>query len=73
VADDEQFDVQLKAKFDHTVGTLAASAGSASDQPSGPAPRDTPAGQIAALLASPDGLRQAMVLNEILRRPADSW
>ncbi|MEX2318080.1 MAG: hypothetical protein WD669_13060 [Pirellulales bacterium] len=73
VADDLQFDVQLKAKFDHTVGTLAVSGASTGGQPSGPVARDTPAAQIAAMLASPAGVRQAMVINEILRRPADRW
>ena len=31
------------------------------------------AAQIAAMLANPDGVRQAIVLNEILRRPSDRW
>jgi hypothetical protein len=71
--DDEQFDVQLKAKFDHAVGTLAARGTSSSDlQPAAPAP-ESPAAQIAALLARPEGVRQAIVLNEILQRPADRW
>jgi hypothetical protein len=69
IEDDQQFDVQLKAKFDHTVGTLAESALPAAE----PVPRDTPAGQIAAMLATPDGVRQAIVVNEILRRPVDRW
>jgi hypothetical protein len=71
IEDDAQFDVQLKAKFDHTIGTLAGSAATAvtSDQ----VPVDSPAGQIAAMLASPEGVRQAIVLNEILRRPSDPW
>jgi hypothetical protein len=69
IEDDQQFDVQLKAKFDHTVGTLAESARPAAE----PVPRETPAGQIAAMLATPDGVRQAIVVNEILRRPVDRW
>ncbi|MEX2307561.1 MAG: hypothetical protein WD738_08215 [Pirellulales bacterium] len=69
IAEDQQFDVQLKAKFDHTVGTLAGSAVPAAEQ----VPVDTPASQIAAMLASPDGMRQAIVVNEILRRPTDRW
>ncbi len=69
VAEDEQFDVQLKAKFDHAVGTLASSTPASIPPPVGA----TPASQIAAMLASPEGIRQAVVLNEILRRPADRW
>ena len=34
---------------------------------------DTPAAQIAAMLANPDGVRQAVIINEILRRPSDRW
>jgi hypothetical protein len=34
---------------------------------------NSPVGQIAAMLASPGGVRQAMVINEILRRPSDRW
>jgi hypothetical protein len=71
VSEDQQFDVQLRAKFDHTVGTLAETSVASSELT--PAERDTPAGQIAAMLANPDGVRQAIVLNEILRRPIDRW
>lgn len=73
VRDDAEFDVQLKRKFDHAVGTLAGSSLSpAADQPAAAA-SPTPAAQIAAMLTSPDGVRQAIVINEILRRPSDRW
>jgi hypothetical protein len=71
IQDDAQFDVQLKARFDHDVGTLAASRAEETLPPVvGP---QSPAAQIAALLASPDGVRQAILLNEILRRPNERW
>jgi hypothetical protein len=71
-AEDQQFDVQLKAKFDHTVGTLAdSSVASAAEQT--PPPSSSPAAQLAALLANPGGVQQAMLLNEILRRPSERW
>lgn len=70
-SEDAQFDVQLKAKFDHTIGTLGG--GSVSDIELVPAAENSPASQIAAMLASPDGVRQAIVINEILRRPTDRW
>jgi hypothetical protein len=69
IDDDKQFDEQLKAKFDHSVGTLA---GSDSGQIAAPQ-QETPASQIAAMLANPQGVRQAVILNEILRRPSDRW
>jgi hypothetical protein len=72
VAEDQQFDDQLNAKFDHTVGTLADSVNPvALEAP--PPPADTPARQIAEMLANPEGVRQAVILNEILRRPSDRW
>jgi hypothetical protein len=71
IQEDQQFDVQLKAKFDHAVGTLAG--GTVSPVELGPVSTDSPAAQIAAMLASPDGVRQAIVLNEILRPPAERW
>jgi hypothetical protein len=72
VAEDQQFDVQLKSKFDHAVGTLAGSAASAATEQTPPAP-ESPAAQLAALLANPGGIRQAVLVNEILRRPSERW
>jgi hypothetical protein len=71
-AEDQQFDVQLKSKFDHTVGTLGGNDDSATAGPT-PPPIDTPAAQLAAMLANPSGIRQAIIVNEILRRPSDRW
>jgi len=74
IEDDRQFDVQLKAKFDHTVGTLTGSGVYAAEQAAAAAgAADTPAAHIADMLASPEGVRQAIVINEILRRPSDRW
>jgi hypothetical protein len=71
VNEDQEFDDQLKAKFDHTVGSITTNATGSSDQP---APvSNSPAAQIAAMLANPEGVRQAVVLNEILSRPSDRW
>jgi hypothetical protein len=72
VNEDQQFDSQLKAKFDHAVGTLAGNVATPAEQ-SAPPVADTPARQIAAMLANPDGVRQAVLVNEILRRPSDRW
>jgi hypothetical protein len=72
IAEDENFDIQLNAKFDHTVGTLAALR--PSDEPAALVlPSESPVGQLAAMLSSPSGMRQAIVLNEILQRPIDRW
>ncbi len=71
VTDDQQFDVQLKSKFDHTLGKLAANTVPASELT--PVRESTPASQIAEMLANPDGVRQAIILNEVLRRPTERW
>jgi hypothetical protein len=72
--EDQQFDDQLKAKFDHTVGTLTGSDVAAAEKAAQEANMAAmPAAQIAAMLATPDGVRQAIVVNEILRRPVDRW
>ena len=72
VAEDQQFDVQLKAKFDHAVGTLAETAMPSTAEQTAP-PSETPASQLASLLANPSGIRQAVLVNEILRRPSERW
>jgi hypothetical protein len=71
VQEDQQFDVQLKAKFDHSVGTLTGSTLSPAEVE--PVASDTPAARIAAMLASPEGVQQAIVLNEILRPATERW
>jgi hypothetical protein len=70
ITEDQQFDNQLKAKFDHAVGTLA---GTTEPTPESVPAADTPARQIAQLLSNPQGVRQAVLLNEILRRPSERW
>jgi hypothetical protein len=70
---DKQFDVQLEQKFGHRLGSLSDSTAENARKESATPKAATPAAQIAALLASPDGIRQAIVLNEILRRPDDRW
>lgn len=70
---DEQFDVQLQHKFDHKLGALSARHTSRVEDQQAAVKADTPASQIAAMLASPEGVRQAIVVNEILRRPEERW
>jgi hypothetical protein len=70
---DKQFDVQLEQKFGHRLGSLSDRTAENARKDSATPKAVTPAAQIAALLASPDGIRQAIVLNEILRRPDDRW
>lgn len=72
VQEDKQFDEKLKAKFDHTVGTLGTTPTSTDSQPA-TQERSNPAAQIVAMLINPEGVRQAVLLNEIMNRPSDRW
>lgn len=69
--EERAFDAQVQHAFDHQVGHLARRA----DEPAAAtAPADELSSQsIAALLADPQNLRGAIVLNEILQRPTDRW
>ncbi len=74
IEEDKQFDVQLNAKFDHELGSLGTDRSSASQpQPTESQDVTSPAALVAAMLASPDGARQAIILNEVLRRPTELW
>lgn len=80
---DERLQSHLHEKFDHQVGRLGrlpADLSVPADEgagdsvfASGEAMPATAAAGFAALLADADSLRQAVVLNEILQRPAERW
>jgi hypothetical protein len=73
---DERAADRVHQKFDHQVGTIGPSAtanpGRSQETP-GTAPKDTRAKQLRERLASPAGMREAILLNEILSRPVDRW
>jgi hypothetical protein len=70
--EDQQFDTKIKAKFDHTIGTLGGSELPITVEQTLPS-ADSPAAQLAAMLANPTGIQQAVIVNEILQRPSDRW
>jgi hypothetical protein len=70
--EDQQFDTKIKAKFDHTVGTLGGSESPVTVEQISPS-NDSMAVQLVAMLANPIGIQQAVLVNEILRRPSDRW
>lgn len=61
------FQAHLQQTFQHHVGQLDSQA---SDPATAAPAADSP---LAALLADPANVRQAIVLNEILQRPVDRW
>lgn len=66
---DEKLEKRLHGVFDHQVGRLSDTAATTT---AGPEVSSTAAG-IFAMLVRPEGLRQAILLNEILQRPVDRW
>jgi hypothetical protein len=73
---DERMEARLHAKFDHQVGQLKKSSldtpSSVGTSPDLPPPR-VPLTNLAELLRSPQGMLQAIVLNEILQPPQHRW
>ena len=80
---DEQIEQRLRAKFDHKVGRLAGRRGETADAPKVTQPTEpedvpaelpsTAAAGLAAMLSNSVGIRQAIVINEILTRPESRW
>lgn len=60
---DDQLESRLHEKFDHNVGRLEHRESSAKREEA------DIAAEVAAMLRSPEGMRQLIVANEILRRP----
>lgn len=68
---DERLESRLHETFDHRLGSLDPDgAKMASDEADHP--HTSPKG-LAKMLSSPQGLRNAFVLSEILRRPEHRW
>jgi hypothetical protein len=78
---DEHLGEHLHQVFDHDVSSLAATPGEISAQPAtagGPSSDAaalpvTAAAGLAAMLSDMENVRQAIVINEILRRPEERW
>lgn len=66
-----QLQSHLQSAFSHEVGQLAHA--SEGDAPANDSPASNSATSLAALLAEPGGMRQAIMLNEILQRPVHRW
>lgn len=66
---DQEFDEKMHERFDHDLGELASRRAERMRQQESVVVRESAAAQIASMLANPEGVRQAVILNEILRRP----
>jgi hypothetical protein len=83
---DDAMEARLHAVFDHGLGDLSSRPATVATAEYTPAPEETPtpgdadaaaalaaATSLAARLRSPQGLREAIVLREILERPEYRW
>ncbi|HWB00954.1 MAG TPA: hypothetical protein VG713_20825 [Pirellulales bacterium] len=73
---EQAFDTQIGQDFNRSVGTLAPNAAQASVTAVGASAepqQSVPADAIAAALRSPQSVRDAIVLSEILTRPEHRW
>jgi hypothetical protein len=73
---DQQREQHRQEVFGHRVGTLADTSVSGSDlteQPATTAAQSVQVTTLAGVLASPDAIRRAIVLSEILERPEHRW
>ena len=78
---DDKVEGRLRQKFDHRVSRLTGRPGEAAATPAEPsaaavAPGELPvtaAAGLAALFATADSIRHAIIINEILRRPEERW
>ena len=62
---DDQLESRLHKKFDHAVGRLEHLDSPTDDK----SPNDDLAAEVAAMLRSPEGMRQLIIANEIMHRP----
>lgn len=70
---DERLEARLHSTFDHAVGRLDDSPGFAGDRAAENEADRRAAQEILKLLQNPQGVRQALMLREILDRPVDRW
>lgn len=69
---DDKVRARIDAKFKHSLGRLDRGGQQLAEVPQVDQ-QVFGADQVAAMLSSPDGFRNAIILNEILQRPTDRW
>jgi hypothetical protein len=71
--EERAFEAHVHQTFDHQVGHLATRSEEPAPGVAAPAAPAVSSQTVAALLANPQNLRGAVVLNEILQRPTERW
>lgn len=73
---DERLEERLHEKFDHQLGSLRSRSLDQQQNDDGYGPvvlAPSSADELVAMLSTPQGMRQAILMNEILSRPTDRW
>ena len=68
---DDRLDARLHKKFDHQMGQFQRGQATGHQHEDAKKGEPSAAARVAKMLTTPAGMRDAVVLNEILRRPAD--
>jgi len=71
VRGENKFESRVEGKFSHDLGTLKDTHREGAYEQR--TYENLVAGRLASLLTSPEGIREAMILSEILNRPVDRW
>lgn len=70
---DDRLEARLHEKFDHRLGNIS-SRSSGDQTPAEAEPEQlSSAARVRAMLSSPSGVRDAIILQEVLSRPVDRW
>jgi hypothetical protein len=70
---DDKLEARLHQTFDHHLGRLAKKASATAATPHAAPQPDVTAGELFAMLRSPESIRDAIVMSEIFRRPEERW
>ncbi len=70
---DDKLEARLHQVFDHQLGRLKSTASSTAATPHASLAADVTVSEMLHMLRSPQSIRDAIVMAEVLRRPDDRW
>ena len=70
---DDKLEARLHQVFDHQLGQLKSTASSTAAAPHASLAADVTVSEMLQMLRSPQSIRDAIVMAEVLRRPDDRW
>ena len=70
---DDKLAAHLHQVFDHDLGRLKKTASETAATPAAAAASEATVGELLKLLRSPQSIRDAIIMSEVLKRPEDRW